>query len=161
MVLHILHCPPCQGTDIVRHGHTRQGNQRYRCREQRCAGRTFLLDYSYNRLRVFRIANTVRLGRGVGQERWWRMGPSENYVARGGNMLDEMRMKTACFARALQRCTSRLSKHFSLTFQEVTPLSKTRNQLDGIASSRLKTRWQAGEEHSSKCRSLFQQNPKF
>jgi hypothetical protein len=57
------------------------------------------------------------------------MGPSENYVARGGNMLDEMRMKTACFARALQRCTSRLSKHFSLTFQEVTPLSKTRNQL--------------------------------
>ena len=26
---------------------TRQGKQRYRCREQRCAGRTFLLDYSY------------------------------------------------------------------------------------------------------------------
>src|SRR5262249_35429045 len=84
---------------------------------------------TFNRLRVFRIANTVRLGRGVGQERWWRMGPSENYVARGGNMLDEMRMKTACFARALQRCTSRLSKHFSLTFQELTPLNKTRNQL--------------------------------
>jgi hypothetical protein len=27
-----------------------------------------------NRLRVFKIANTARLGRGVGQERWWRMG---------------------------------------------------------------------------------------
>ena len=40
-----------------------------------------------------------------------------------------MRMMTACVARAPQRCTSHLSKHFLLTFQEVTPLSKTRNQL--------------------------------
>jgi hypothetical protein len=38
-------------------------------------------------------------------------------------------MRTACFARAPQRCTSRLSKHFLLTFQEDTPLRKTRNQL--------------------------------
>src|SRR4029453_2049367 len=44
-------------------------------------------------------------------------------------MLDETRMRTACFAPAPQRCTSCLSKHFLLTFQEVTPLSKTRNQL--------------------------------
>src|SRR5215510_5823044 len=27
----VLHCPHCQGTDIIRHGTTRQGNQRYRC----------------------------------------------------------------------------------------------------------------------------------
>ena len=38
-------------------------------------------------------------------------------------------MRPACFARAPQRCTSRLSKHFLLTFQEDTTLSKTRNQL--------------------------------
>ena len=44
-------------------------------------------------------------------------------------MLDAMRMRTACFARAPQRYTSRLSKHFLLTLQEVTPPSKTRNQL--------------------------------
>ena len=44
-------------------------------------------------------------------------------------MLDEMRMRTACFAHAPQRWTSRLSKHFLLIFQEVAPLSKTRNQL--------------------------------
>src|SRR5262249_34373012 len=44
-------------------------------------------------------------------------------------MWDERRRSTACFARAPQRCTSRLSKHFLLTFQEVIPLSKTRNQL--------------------------------
>src|SRR5215470_2760132 len=44
-------------------------------------------------------------------------------------MWDEMRMRTACFARAPQRCTSRLSQHFRLTFQEVTLLSKTRNPL--------------------------------
>jgi len=47
MILQLLHCPHCQGTDIVRHGTTRQGKQRYRCREQRCAGRMFLLNYSY------------------------------------------------------------------------------------------------------------------
>ena len=47
MILQVLHWPHCQGTDIVRHGQTRQGKQRYRCREQRCAGRTFLLEYTY------------------------------------------------------------------------------------------------------------------
>jgi transposase-like protein len=47
MILQVLHCPRCHGTDIVRHGQTRQGKQRDRCREQSCAGRTFLLDYTY------------------------------------------------------------------------------------------------------------------
>jgi InsA N-terminal domain/InsA C-terminal domain len=47
MIMQVLHCPNCQGTDIVRHGKTRQGPRRYRCREQRCAGRTLLLDYTY------------------------------------------------------------------------------------------------------------------
>jgi transposase-like protein len=47
MILQVLHCPHCDGMDIVRHGQTRQGKQRYRCREQPCAGRTFLQDYSY------------------------------------------------------------------------------------------------------------------
>jgi transposase-like protein len=47
MMLQLLHCPHCQGTDIVCHGTIRQGKQRYRCREQRCAGCTFLLNYSY------------------------------------------------------------------------------------------------------------------
>jgi len=47
MIIQVLHCPHCQGTDIVRHGQTRQGKQRYRCREQWCAGRAFLVEYSY------------------------------------------------------------------------------------------------------------------
>ena len=47
MILQLLPCPHCPGTDIVRHGPTRQGKQRYRCREHRCAGRPFLLHYSY------------------------------------------------------------------------------------------------------------------
>jgi len=36
----------------------------------------------YNRLRVFRRANTAHLGRGGGPERWWHVGPSEKYAAR-------------------------------------------------------------------------------
>ena len=47
MVTQVLHCPQCQGTNIVRHGITPQGKQRYRCREPSCQGGTFLLDYSY------------------------------------------------------------------------------------------------------------------
>ena len=47
MIIQVLHCPNCQDTDVGRHGQTRQGKQRYRCREQHCAGRTFLLDYTY------------------------------------------------------------------------------------------------------------------
>jgi transposase-like protein len=47
MILQVLHCPHGHETDIMRHGQTRQGKQRYRCREQRCAGRTFLLESSY------------------------------------------------------------------------------------------------------------------
>src|SRR5256885_2293822 len=47
MIIQVLHWPNCQGTDIVRHGKTRQGKQRYRCREKGCAGRTFLLEYAY------------------------------------------------------------------------------------------------------------------
>ena len=47
MIAQALHCPHCHGTDIVRHGKTPQGKQRYRCRETSCQGRTFLRDYSY------------------------------------------------------------------------------------------------------------------
>ena len=40
-----------------------------------------------------------------------------------------MRIIPACFARALQSCTSRIGVRFLLTFQEMMPISKTRNQL--------------------------------
>src|SRR5262249_22388106 len=40
-----------------------------------------LVWHIFNRLRVFRSANTAHLGRGVGQERWWRVGLSEKYAA--------------------------------------------------------------------------------
>ena len=47
MITHVLHCPYCQGTDIVRHGTTSEGKQRYRCRACPGHGRTFLLEYTY------------------------------------------------------------------------------------------------------------------
>ena len=48
MIIQVLHCPYCQGTDIVRHGKSPEDKQRYRCRQCREGqGRTFLLDYSY------------------------------------------------------------------------------------------------------------------
>jgi transposase-like protein len=48
MITQVLHCPYCQGIDIVRHGTTPEGKQRYRCRQCELGrGRTFLLDYTY------------------------------------------------------------------------------------------------------------------
>src|SRR5262252_6996676 len=47
MIMQALHCPNCQGTNIIRHGTTRQGKQRYRCQEAVCNGGTFLVDDTY------------------------------------------------------------------------------------------------------------------
>src|SRR4029453_827717 len=55
---------------------------------------------------------------------------SEKYTAHRGSVEDGMRLSTACFARAPQRCTSRTCMHFLLRFHEVKPISKTRNQLN-------------------------------
>src|SRR5207245_8136200 len=67
MILQVLHCPNCQGTNVIRHGTTRQGKQRYRCKETLCQGGTFLLAYTY--------AGSLRRGqttdRRHGDERQW------------------------------------------------------------------------------------------
>jgi transposase-like protein len=48
MIPQVLHCPYCQGIDIVRHGKSPAGKQRYRCRQCReGSGRTSLLAYTY------------------------------------------------------------------------------------------------------------------
>ena len=47
MLTQVLYCPYCQGTDIVRHGTTPEGKQRYRCRACPNRGRTLLLAYAY------------------------------------------------------------------------------------------------------------------
>jgi len=53
MITQVLHCPYGQGTDIVRHGTSSEGKQRYRCRECRLGcGRTFLLDEGVSQLLI-------------------------------------------------------------------------------------------------------------
>ena len=48
MIMHVLHCPYCQETDMVKPGLSPEGKQRYRCRACREGrGRTFLLADSY------------------------------------------------------------------------------------------------------------------
>jgi transposase-like protein len=47
MITQVLHCPYCQGIDIVKHGTTPEGKPRYRCRACPERGRTFLLAYTY------------------------------------------------------------------------------------------------------------------
>ena len=66
---------------------------------------------------------------GVGQERETTTVQSEKCVARCDSKYDEMRLITVCFVRVLQRCTGSQYLHFLLIFQEVSPVSKTCNQL--------------------------------
>lgn len=47
MITQVLHCPNCHVTDIVKHGKSPDGKQRYKCREVVCDGRTFILNYAY------------------------------------------------------------------------------------------------------------------
>jgi transposase-like protein len=42
MITQVLHCPNCHVTDIVKHGKSPEGKQRYKCREIPCDGRTFI-----------------------------------------------------------------------------------------------------------------------
>jgi len=77
MILQVLHCPRCYGTSIVRHGQTRQGKQRYRCREQPCAGGTFLLNCPY----IGQWEGPGGSGPGVGARRVPGQGPEPDLVA--------------------------------------------------------------------------------
>lgn len=43
-----LTCPSCQCTDIIKNGRSRQGKQRYRCRNNKCPRCTFILNYEHN-----------------------------------------------------------------------------------------------------------------
>src|SRR2546428_1018994 len=40
-----VHCPDCQGVDVVRYGKQRHGPQRYRCNHTDCPRYIFLLAY--------------------------------------------------------------------------------------------------------------------
>ena len=41
----LVHCPDCQGVDVVRYGKQRHGPQRYRCNNTDCPRHIFLLEY--------------------------------------------------------------------------------------------------------------------
>jgi transposase-like protein len=42
-----IRCPACQHTDVIKHGITAQGKQRYRCKNASCPSQTFLVEYSH------------------------------------------------------------------------------------------------------------------
>ena len=46
MVLKPVLCPSCLGTEVVKHGKSPEGKQRYLCQCQFCSCQTFILDYS-------------------------------------------------------------------------------------------------------------------
>lgn len=47
MVLEPVHCPECDSTNVVKHGKSAAGKQRYCCRNVDCSRRSFILAFSY------------------------------------------------------------------------------------------------------------------
>jgi transposase-like protein len=47
MVLEPIHCPECNGNEVIKHGTTAVGKQRYRCQNQVCRRSSFIREYSY------------------------------------------------------------------------------------------------------------------
>ena len=47
MVLEPVLCPSCGSEDIVKHGQSQAGRQRYKCRNSECSRCTFIRDYRY------------------------------------------------------------------------------------------------------------------
>ena len=41
-------CPDCHSTDVIRNGKSKQGKQRYLCRNSECLRRTFIENYTHN-----------------------------------------------------------------------------------------------------------------
>ena len=46
MVLKPVECPVCGGTNVIKHGKSGEGKQRYLCQDQVCCGKTFIREYS-------------------------------------------------------------------------------------------------------------------
>ncbi len=47
MVLEPVLCPDCASEDVVKHGQSQAGRQRYKCRNAECSRCTFIRDYRY------------------------------------------------------------------------------------------------------------------
>lgn len=47
MVLEPIHCPDWDGIEVIKHGTTAVGKQRYRCQNQACSRSSFIREYSY------------------------------------------------------------------------------------------------------------------
>jgi transposase-like protein len=47
MVLEPIHCPDCDGIEVIKHGTTGAGKQRYRCQNRECSRSSFIREYSY------------------------------------------------------------------------------------------------------------------
>jgi len=47
MVLEPIFCPTCGSNDVVKHGQSGEGKQRYKCRNSECSRGTFIQTYSY------------------------------------------------------------------------------------------------------------------
>ena len=43
-----IRCPACQNIDVIKHGITAQGKQRYRRKNPSCSHPTFLVEYSHH-----------------------------------------------------------------------------------------------------------------
>jgi len=47
MALELVLCSTCSSNDVVKHGQSGEGKQRYKCRNSDCSRSTFIREYAY------------------------------------------------------------------------------------------------------------------
>ena len=43
-----IKCPDCEGINVCKNGHSRNGTQRFLCQKDNCTTKSFQLNYTYN-----------------------------------------------------------------------------------------------------------------
>lgn len=64
----IIRCPSCRSKNVIKHGKTAQGKQRFLCRQTDCNLRTFIVDYTYRGClpeTKQKVSQLVNDGRGI------------------------------------------------------------------------------------------------
>src|SRR5215467_12118475 len=106
-----VHCPDCQGIDVVRYGTQRNGQQRYRCHTTDCPRHIFLLAYrNHGRLPAVKhqMVDLALNGSGIRDTaRVLRVSPT--------TVISTQKKKMQAYSKSMKACSSvlMLSKYRS------------------------------------------------
>ena len=98
----LVHCPDCQGVNVVRYGKQRHGPQRYRCNNTDCPRHIFLLEYrNHGRLPAVKqqMVDMALNGSGIRDTaRVLRVSPT--------TVISTLKKKMQAYSKSMKACSS-------------------------------------------------------